>query len=616
MRYSSFEMKIYASGKSTLLAVLLLCVAIVVQAQRVCRMDPDVEQDQCSLPYQLGNFQGYYLCDPSVLVGRPETIRDMRDIVTSFEFVQAVGVGHSWWQEQFCSGDDENAVNLVMTELKSTLDFIENPVNPSTFNGQEPPEDFPIKVDEDKQEVTVAAGIPQRALLEYLSEYTYGKEPNGWTLPAFSWFIDQTIGGAVATGTHGSSLQHGSLSSQLTSLRLMLANGTIIDISPEDNPHLFKAAGVSIGRLGVITDITLKIKPQEQVQRTSEDLTFSEFATVIQSVQNDYNDAIEAGDDQAIREALFKVDETQAFWHVQPGVVWKVDFEYANKSAADIPLDTMFIVSEKEESLPVSPVVEFAAEGNITSSPAVAGNVFNQTDNPNKIEPFIPITRNPSTWGSLYLRTLRAYVTPATIDASKAYLTMNERSSETQATSQPYDQYEVAIPLEYAGDCLQGLNQLIYASNDSESIRDGFRPPALIRFVSEEPFYLSPSYGHPVMYINLEDHLSRSLGEENEGFDTVLDFMLEECNSTRLHWGKAGWPTHQPCFDGAEDYPESWCDFGCAVQELDPTGKFRSESDVWRWNATRGGDVVTFSSCCSPEGFLKSECTCEKSPIC
>jgi hypothetical protein len=118
------------------------------------------------------------------------------------------------------------------------------------------------------------------------------------------------------------------------------------------------------------------------------------------------------------------------------------------------------------------------------------------------------------------------------------------------------------------------------------------------------------------MYINLEDHLSRSLGEENEGFDTVLDFMLEECNSTRLHWGKAGWPTHQPCFDGAEDYPESWCDFGCAVQELDPTGKFRSESDVWRWNATRGGDVVTFSSCCSPEGFLKSECTCEKSPIC
>ena len=40
------------------------------------------------------------------------------------------------------------------------------------------------------------------------------KAPQGYTLPAFSWFIDQTIGGAVATATHGSSFLHGSLSNQ------------------------------------------------------------------------------------------------------------------------------------------------------------------------------------------------------------------------------------------------------------------------------------------------------------------------------------------------------------------------------------------------------------------
>jgi FAD/FMN-containing dehydrogenase len=39
--------------------------------------------------------------------------------------------------------------------------------------------------------------------------------PAGYTLGAFTWFIDQTIGGAVATGSHGSSLVHGSLSSQV-----------------------------------------------------------------------------------------------------------------------------------------------------------------------------------------------------------------------------------------------------------------------------------------------------------------------------------------------------------------------------------------------------------------
>lgn len=38
---------------------------------------------------------------------------------------------------------------------------------------------------------------------------------DGYTLPAYSWFLDQTIAGAVATATHGSSLVHGSLSSQV-----------------------------------------------------------------------------------------------------------------------------------------------------------------------------------------------------------------------------------------------------------------------------------------------------------------------------------------------------------------------------------------------------------------
>jgi hypothetical protein len=65
-------------------------------------------------------------------------------------------------------------------------------------------------------------------------------------------------------------------------------------------------------------------------------------------------------------------------------------------------------------------------------------------------------------------------------------------------------------------------------------------------------------------------------------------------------------------------YPETWCDFGCAVNQLDPTGKFSSESTVWRWNATtlNGEQVSDFASCCTPEGFNKEICTCAASPIC
>ena len=41
------------------------------------------------------------------------------------------------------------------------------------------------------------------------------KAPQGYTLPAFAWYVDQTMGGAVSTGTHGSTMHYGSLSSQV-----------------------------------------------------------------------------------------------------------------------------------------------------------------------------------------------------------------------------------------------------------------------------------------------------------------------------------------------------------------------------------------------------------------
>ena len=170
---------------------------------------------------------------------------------------------------------------------------------------------------------------------------------------------------------------------------------------------------------------------------------------------------------------------------------------------------------------------------------------------------------------------------------------------------QPYDQYEVAIPFEKAGTCIKGLAGEIYGPRQ---LNVGFRTPALMRFVSGEEFYLSPSNGGPVMYVNIEDHLSLSSGRQNEEFDAVMRYFIDECDA-RLHWGKAGWPTHWPELDGAVNYSETWCDFGCAVVELDPSGKFRSESDVWQWAASRSGAAVEFSSCCSSAGF-SPECAC------
>lgn len=314
-------------------------------------------------------------------------------------------------------------------------------------------------------------------LLDYLSDYKYGKEPNGWTLEAFSWFIDQTIGGAVATGTHGSTFQHGSLSSQVLSLRLLLANGTIINLTPENNPHLFKAAAVSVGRLGIITDITFKIIPQRSVKRELQDINITKFASEVKAVQDEFNSAKANGDKMGEKLALSKLDETQALWFVLNKDVWRTDYQYLNKE-------------------PQSVLVNLPLRTTVSAFDGPAQGVYNsQPTSPMKKNNMI--LSNPRLWSNIYATTMRGYVTPGTYAAHKAYISMSEAGTIESSTLDPYNQYEVAIPFEKAGDCLTKVNEMIYGP---ENLWEGFRTPALIRFVSGEPFYISPSNGGPVMY--------------------------------------------------------------------------------------------------------------------
>ena len=55
-------------------------------------------------------------------------------------------------------------------------------------------------------------------------------------------------------------------------MTVALANGTLAQITDTSHPHLMKAFRVSIGRLGVILDVTLKIVPNGLVRRSTTDV--------------------------------------------------------------------------------------------------------------------------------------------------------------------------------------------------------------------------------------------------------------------------------------------------------------------------------------------------------
>jgi L-gulonolactone oxidase len=71
----------------------------------------------------------------------------------------------------------------------------------------------------------------------------------------------QSIAGAISTATHGTGARLGNISSQVAELTLVLADGSILQCSPEADPELFRAARVGLGALGAIVEVTLRCVP-------------------------------------------------------------------------------------------------------------------------------------------------------------------------------------------------------------------------------------------------------------------------------------------------------------------------------------------------------------------
>jgi L-gulonolactone oxidase len=77
----------------------------------------------------------------------------------------------------------------------------------------------------------------------------------------------QTIAGAISTGTHGTGAKLRNISSQVVAMELVLADGSVRELTAEADPELLRAARVSIGALGAISSITLRCLPAFTLHR-------------------------------------------------------------------------------------------------------------------------------------------------------------------------------------------------------------------------------------------------------------------------------------------------------------------------------------------------------------
>jgi L-gulono-1,4-lactone dehydrogenase len=102
--------------------------------------------------------------------------------------------------------------------------------------------------------VTVEAGIPLHRLSDEL-------DARGLALENMGDIDQQSISGATQTATHGTGLRFGNLSSQVVGMRLVTADGSVLDLSAERNPDTFAAAQVGLGALGLVSTVTVQCVP-------------------------------------------------------------------------------------------------------------------------------------------------------------------------------------------------------------------------------------------------------------------------------------------------------------------------------------------------------------------
>ncbi|MEP6596111.1 MAG: FAD-binding protein [Ginsengibacter sp.] len=102
--------------------------------------------------------------------------------------------------------------------------------------------------------VTVEGGIKYGELCPYLDE-------KGFALHNLASLPHISVAGSCTTATHGSGVGNGNLSSAVSALEIVTADGNIINLLRDKDGEKFLAAVVGLGALGVVTKVTLDIQP-------------------------------------------------------------------------------------------------------------------------------------------------------------------------------------------------------------------------------------------------------------------------------------------------------------------------------------------------------------------
>jgi L-gulonolactone oxidase len=341
----------------------------------------------------------------------------------------------------------------------------------------------------------------------------------------------QSIAGALATGTHGTGVDFGVLSTQVAGLRLLTATGEIVECSPSHRPELFRAAQVSLGALGIVTRVTLDLEPAYRLREVKRPMAIDRVLDDLDRLRERHRHA-----------------EFWWFPHTETALVKTLD--RIDESVGDSPTDD-------------ATAGDAATVGSAPGGPAADGGAGRRKEFLDAADE----TAENLAWGGLCRVGARwPALTPAANRLTAATLGGGTRvgpSHEIFPTRRNvrFEETEYGVPIEDWEGAFRAVRE---AANEEP----GVQFPVEVRFVAGDDVPLSPSHGRDSAFIAVHGYHRKDL---ESYFDACEAALLERAG--RPHWGKR----HSLSASALRArYPE-WDAFHDVRRRFDPDGRFHND---------------------------------------
>ncbi|MEW2018005.1 D-arabinono-1,4-lactone oxidase [Rhodococcus sp. NPDC076796] len=314
--------------------------------------------------------------------------------------------------------------------------------------------------------VTVLAGTRLRELTAWLWDL-------GLAMTNLGDIDEQSVAGAISTGTHGTGGRFGGIATQVHALELMAADGELVQCSRAENTELFDAARIDLGALGVITRVTLECVPAFALRAVEEPST-------LRATMADL-DATVAG-----------VDHFEFYW-----------FPHTDR-----------VLTKRNTRLPGDAVLKpLGKVRSYIDDELLSNTVF---EGLNRM-----VTRMPALIPRVNAISARALSAREHTDRSYRVFA----SSRTVR----FVEMEYAVPVTEIGWVLREVNSWLERSSTSIAF------PVEVRFAAADDIWLSTAYGRPTAYIAVHQYHRRDHREYFDAVEAICRSVDGRPHWGKLH---------------------------------------------------------------------------------